>query len=90
MCLIKDNKPYYITEPHKPNNKKERDRIEKLGGSVLFNSKDWRINGTLSIARAFGDVDYQPLVTSDPDYFVFDLDDKEDYLILGINYLIII
>ncbi len=70
-----------MTEAHKPNNAKEKERIEKLGGCVIYSAKDWRVNGTLSVARSFGDVDYHPLVTSEPDYTEFDLDG--DYFILG-------
>ena len=77
-----------MTEAHKPSNVKERERIENLGGSVMYSFQNWRVNGTLSVSRAFGDVDYQPFVTSKPDYIQLDLDGEEDYFILGINFML--
>jgi serine/threonine protein phosphatase PrpC len=82
-CLIRKDKTFYITEPHKPNNDKEKERIESLGGCVTYNSKDWRVNGVLSVARSFGDVDYQPFVTCLPDYIEIDLCSNDEYLVVG-------
>lgn len=72
-----------MSEAHKPNNEKEKERIEKLGGVVTYCSKDWRVNGVLSVARSFGDIDYQPFVTSTPDYVEIDIDSEDEYLIIG-------
>lgn len=47
------------TEPmsydHKPTNAKERERIKNAGGYVEFG----RVNGTLAVSRAFGDLGYK-------------------------------
>ena len=83
-CLIKNNNVHYITNAHKPNVQKERERIEKLGGCVTFTSNDWRVSGVLSVARAFGDIDYQPFISSVPDFMEFDLDYSDgESLIIG-------
>lgn len=87
LLLVKDAKPFYMTEAHKPDNDKERKRIESLGGTVTYSSKDWRVNGVLSIARTFGDIDHQPFVTCDPEVIEIDLDGSEDYMILGCDGL---
>ena len=79
-----------MTEPHKPNNGKEKERIESLGGCVSYTSEDWRVNGVLSVSRSFGDIDYQPFITCRPDYIEIDLCSKDEYLIIGkfkLNYL---
>jgi len=47
-----DFKNVYITKDHKPNEKKERQRIETAGGYV---SKDKRVNKNLALSRALGD-----------------------------------
>lgn len=41
--------------PHKPNQVRERTRIEDNGGQVVERNGVWRINGQLAVARAFGD-----------------------------------
>lgn len=88
FCLVKNGKIEYITEAHKPGSQKEKERIEKEGGSVSFVSGDWRVNGSLSVARAFGDIDYQNQgVTCQPDLKSFCLDGSEDYFIIGCDGL---
>lgn len=44
-----------LTTDHKPNNEKERLRIEEFGGRVENN----RVDGCLAVSRAFGDRDYK-------------------------------
>ena len=41
------------TQDHKPD--KEKRRIEKSRGDVIFDGYSYRVNGNLAIARAFGD-----------------------------------
>lgn len=41
------------TDDHKPN--KEKRRIEKENGNVLFDGYSYRVNGNLAMSRAFGD-----------------------------------
>lgn len=40
-------------EPHKPEREDEKQRIEALGGCVIWFGA-WRVNGTLSVSRAIG------------------------------------
>lgn len=58
-------------------------RIEKLGGFVEFISQKWRVNGTLSVSRAFGDVDMRPFIKCDPDLCRYRLDGMEQFLLLS-------
>ena len=48
---------------HAPSRPDERSRIEASGGSVFCD----RINGELSVSRAFGDIDLKELVISEPE-----------------------
>lgn len=87
FCLVKNGKISYVTQEHKPNNPNERKRIEESGGQVTYASEAWRINGSLSVARSFGDINYQPCVTSRPDIEHLELDGTEDYFVIGCDGL---
>lgn len=89
LILVKQNGQIsFVSDPHKPNSDKEKRRIEDAGGSVSFQSSAWRVNGSLAVARSFGDLDYQTSgVICDPDFRSFHLDGTEDYLIIGCDGL---
>jgi len=53
--LIRNGKALALTEDHKPENTKERNRIEKAGGTVRKIGPCHRIDGTLNLSRALGD-----------------------------------
>ena len=88
FCLVKNGQIAFLTEAHKPNNENEKLRIEHTGGSVAFISNAWRLNGSLSVARSFGDVEYQAYgLTAEPEVLTFELDGTEDYFIVGCDGL---
>uniref|UniRef100_A0A3Q2Y842 Protein phosphatase 1B n=1 Tax=Hippocampus comes TaxID=109280 RepID=A0A3Q2Y842_HIPCM len=53
--LSRDNKVGFSTQDHKPCNPREKERIQKAGGSVMIQ----RVNGSLAVSRALGDYDYK-------------------------------
>ena len=72
LVIFKNLKPFFITEDHKPNNPKEKERIIKNGGQIyqngFFNSPifhfkkkiniPWRVlPGRLSVSRTIGDLE---------------------------------
>ena len=88
FCLVKNGKIDFISLAHSPESEEERKRIEKCGGSVSQISNVWRLNGSLGVARSFGDVDYQAYgLTCDPDFKNLVLDGSEDYFIIGCDGL---
>ncbi|XP_041436238.1 protein phosphatase 1F isoform X2 [Xenopus laevis] len=60
----------------------ERERIESLGGCVAFMGC-WRVNGTLAVSRAIGDIDQKPFVSGEGDVTSHILSGKEDFLVLA-------
>jgi len=84
MC--RDNFGLPLTKDHKPNWPEERSRISKLGGKIVFDGYDWRIND-LSVSRAIGDLDAAPNVTWTPDLFRYRLDKDDKFLVLACDGL---
>ncbi|XP_045441487.1 protein phosphatase 1F isoform X1 [Pipistrellus kuhlii] len=60
----------------------EKERIEALGGFVSY-MDCWRVNGTLAVSRAIGDVFQKPYVSGEADVASRELTGSEDYLLLA-------
>ncbi|KAB0398028.1 hypothetical protein E2I00_005585 [Balaenoptera physalus] len=65
-----------------PERQDEKDRIEALGGFVSH-MDCWRVNGTLAVSRAIGDVFQKPYVSGEADTASRELTGSEDYLLLA-------
>ena len=78
------------TEDHKPDNPKEKKRIESNGGEVIEYKNVFRVRGNfqnyqpsnprsygLAVSRAFGDLHFKKWVSSTPDIYQFKIDDVE-------------
>lgn len=84
--LVRNGQGMQVVNPHKPDRKDERERIEDMGGCVLFWGT-WRVNGELAVSRAIGDLGYKPYVTSEPDVTAVPLNGTEDFLVLACDGL---
>ena len=54
LCLVRNGRVCFMSTGHKPESDDERVRIEKTGATVSLVNGVYRINGYLSVARAFG------------------------------------
>lgn len=84
--ICRDNFAFPLTKDHKPNHPEERRRIKNLGGDILFDGRDYRING-LSVSRSFGDYDCRPYVTHIPELFCQALSSKDKFIVLACDGL---
>jgi len=84
--LVRKGQAVHVVNPHKPDRQDERERIEDMGGCVLYWGT-WRVNGQLAVSRAIGDLGYKPYVTSEPDVTAVSLDGTEDFLVLACDGL---
>jgi protein phosphatase 1L len=75
-----------LTVDHKPNDPDEKKRIEQLGGRIVFDGSDWRVK-TLSLSRAFGDLDCCPYVTHEPSIIKYNINDNDKFLIIACDGL---
>uniref|UniRef100_A0A672HKE8 Protein phosphatase 1E n=2 Tax=Salarias fasciatus TaxID=181472 RepID=A0A672HKE8_SALFA len=82
VILVRKGQVVELMKPHKPDREDEKQRIEALGGCVIWFGT-WRVNGSLSVSRAIGDSEYKPYICGDADHNIFPLDGSEDYLILA-------
>ncbi|KAM3868966.1 protein phosphatase 1E [Diretmus argenteus] len=82
VMLVRKGQAVELMKPHKPDREDEKQRIEALGGCVIWFGT-WRVNGSLSVSRAIGDSEHKPYICGDADHSIFPLDDSEDYLILA-------
>ncbi|KHG19769.1 hypothetical protein F383_03979 [Gossypium arboreum] len=79
---------YNLSKDHKPELELEKDRILKAGGFIQVG----RINGSLNLARAIGDVEFKQnktlpaekqIVTANPDINAVELCDDDEFLVLA-------
>jgi len=82
----KNGEAVQLTIDHKPNLLEEKQRIEKLGGKISFDGYEYRIK-SLSLSRAFGDLDCCPYVTHLPKINKYNLNNKDKFLIIGCDGL---
>ncbi|XP_010869207.2 protein phosphatase 1E [Esox lucius] len=82
VMLVKKGQAVELMKPHKPDREDEKQRIEALGGCVIWFGT-WRVNGSLSVSRAIGDNEHKPYISGDADHHIVELDGTEDYLILA-------
>lgn len=82
MCDGKGN-AIPLSFDHKPQQEREKKRINKAGGLVTFNGV-WRVAGILATSRALGDYPLKDkkLVIADPDILTFDLSDHNPMFIV--------
>ncbi|KAM4707419.1 protein phosphatase 1F [Discoglossus pictus] len=80
--LVQQGNHVKLMDPHKPEREDERERIESLGGCVTYMGC-WRVNGTLAVSRAIGDIDQKPYVSGEGDVTSRLLSDSDDFLVLA-------
>lgn len=77
-----------LTKDHKPGLVEEQLRLEKLGGTVVYDRhiKSYRVAG-MSVSRSFGDLDRQPFITSVPDTYRHSVRKNDHFIILATDGL---
>jgi serine/threonine protein phosphatase PrpC len=86
--ILSTNSLVVETADHKPD--KEKYRIKKSKGDVIFDGHSYRVNGNLAISRAFGDFylkydntdRFKGPVSIKPDVYETNYDDKYNYYVV--------
>lgn len=76
LCM-KNGDVLQLSKDHKPNDMKEKHRIEQSGGFV----RSGRVNGILAMSRSFGDKDISEYLTSDPDIIKGNLTQNAEFFV---------
>ena len=84
--LCKKNKYIPLTIDHKPNYPTERERILNLGGKIIYDAGEYRVQN-LSLSRAIGDISAEPYVTCDPDLWKYSIVHEYKFIIFGCDGL---
>ncbi|KAL5982853.1 hypothetical protein ACLOJK_016931 [Asimina triloba] len=72
-----------LTRDHRPENEDERHRIETSGGYVNCYNGVWRVQGSLAISRAIGDVHLKDWIISEPEINKLRLTADCEFLIMA-------
>ncbi|XP_012369459.1 protein phosphatase 1F [Octodon degus] len=82
VFLVQQGELVKLMNPHRPDQPEEWKRIQQLGGYVVF-LDCWRVNSTLAVSRAIGDISQKPYVSGEADSASRELTGSEDYLLLA-------
>lgn len=72
-----------LTNDHHLSREDERSRIENTGGFVHSCNGMWRLQGTLAVSRAIGDMHLKEWIIPDPDIHTVPLTSDCDFLIMA-------
>uniref|UniRef100_A0A8C2W6X6 Protein phosphatase 1F n=2 Tax=Chinchilla lanigera TaxID=34839 RepID=A0A8C2W6X6_CHILA len=82
VFLVKQGQLVKLMNAHRPDQPEEWERIQRLGGFVVF-LDCWRVNATLAVSRAIGDILQKPYISGEADSASCELTGSEDYLLLA-------
>ncbi|KAA8521096.1 hypothetical protein F0562_011751 [Nyssa sinensis] len=83
VVLSRKGVAYALTNDHRPSREDERLRIENSGGYVHCRNGVWRVNGSLAVSRAIGDLHLKQWVISEPEIKKLPLTSDCEFLIMA-------
>ncbi|CAL5438952.1 unnamed protein product [Camellia sinensis] len=83
VVLSRNGVAHVLTTDHRLSREDERFRIESSGGYVHCINGVWRVNGSLAVSRAIGDLHLKQWVISEPHINNFPLSSDCDFLIMA-------
>ncbi len=87
VIVYKNGGVKQVTVDHKPDDKVEKDRLEKMGGEIYKDSEGTIRIGDLSLSRAFGDGDNLPYISQKPDIYYKKITPETKYVVMGCDGL---
>ena len=87
VILYNDNKFNTLTIDHKPDEKNEKIRIHKMGGTIKKDNEGTYRIGDLAVSRAFGDGDNAPYISQVPDIYYKKITQNTKYIVMACDGL---
>ncbi|PIA44256.1 hypothetical protein AQUCO_01700094v1 [Aquilegia coerulea] len=72
-----------LTSDHRLDREDERSRIDSLGGYVNCQNGVWRVQGSLAVSRAIGDLNLKQWVVSEPEIKKLEITSDCEFLVLA-------
>jgi serine/threonine protein phosphatase PrpC len=97
--LCRKDTAWDLTRDHKPNDPVEKERIESIGGSVIWcgdvdyygnpieERGIYRVNGNLALSRAIGDRAERPHVSATSDMVAVDVEEGDEFIVVATDGL---
>ncbi|KAK4489996.1 hypothetical protein RD792_000650 [Penstemon davidsonii] len=83
VVLSRKGKAITLTNDHRLDREDERARIENSGGFLHCSNGVWRVNGSLAVSRAFGDLHLKDWIISEPEIVKISLTSDCEFLIVA-------
>ncbi|ETV93500.1 hypothetical protein H310_12544 [Aphanomyces invadans] len=82
VLIKKNGDAVPLSSDHKPNRPDERERVNSMGGHVIFWGV-WRVEGILAVSRAIGDRMLKPYVIAEPEIVETTRSDEDQCIVLA-------
>ncbi|CAK4072930.1 unnamed protein product [Aphanomyces euteiches] len=82
VLIKKNGDAVALSVDHKPNRQDERERVNNMGGHVIFWGV-WRVEGILAVSRAIGDRMLKPYVIAEPEIVDIQRTDADQAIVLA-------
>ncbi|RZC62695.1 hypothetical protein C5167_024469 [Papaver somniferum] len=87
VVLSRNGVAHALTSDHHVNREDERFRIQNSGGNLSYRNGVWRVQGSLAVTRAIGDVHLKEWVISEPEIEKIRLTTDCEFLIIATDGL---
>ena len=90
MLLKGDGKILKLTDEQTPSREDEYNRIVRDGGFVSQKGDTFRVDGSLAVSRAIGDIKYKQFLIPEPETYTYQIQPNDDLLILSTDGLYLV
>ena len=90
MLIKQDGRMTKLTQDQTPSREDERNRIEENNGLVTMKNGVARVDGSIAVSRAIGDIQYKKFLIPEPETQSHAIEDDDDLLILSTDGLFLV